>query len=290
VSTMSYKKKRQPLTIGRLFTYLLLYAILLLVVIWVLYPLLFTVSSAFSLGDSLAGLTVYPFQQELGLRQFERLFQDTNYLQWFTNTLKIATVNSLLSVTVTTITAFIFSRFKFTAKKPLMMSMLILQMFPSFAGMIALYILVWRMGLLDNHLGLILIYAAGNIPYNTWLIKGYLDTIPRSLDEAARVDGAGYLTSFWRIILPIARPMVTFLAITSFTGPWMDFILPRLLIKTDSKKTLAVGLFELINGRENNYFTMFAAGAVLVAVPFVIIFALNQKYLTQVLASGAVKE
>ena len=84
--------------------------------------------------------------------------------------------------------------------------------------------------------------------------------------------------------------MVTFLAITSFTGPWMDFILPRLLIKTDSKKTLAVGLFELINGRENNYFTMFAAGAVLVAVPFVIIFALNQKYLTQVLASGAVKE
>jgi len=287
---MSYKKKRQPLTIGRLFTYLLLYAILLLVVIWVLYPLLFTVSSAFSLGDSLAGLTVYPFQQELGLRQFERLFQDTNYLQWFTNTLKIATVNSLLSVTVTTITAFIFSRFKFTAKKPLMMSMLILQMFPSFAGMIALYILVWRMGLLDNHLGLILIYAAGNIPYNTWLIKGYLDTIPRSLDEAARVDGAGYLTSFWRIILPIARPMVTFLAITSFTGPWMDFILPRLLIKTDSKKTLAVGLFELINGRENNYFTMFAAGAVLVAVPFVIIFALNQKYLTQVLASGAVKE
>jgi len=290
VSTMSYKKKRQPLTIGRLFTYLLLYAILLLVVIWVLYPLLFTVSSAFSLGDSLAGLTVYPFQQELGLRQFERLFQDTNYLQWFTNTLKIATINSLLSVTVTTITAFIFSRFKFTAKKPLMMSMLILQMFPSFAGMIALYILVWRMGLLDNHLGLILIYAAGNIPYNTWLIKGYLDTIPRSLDEAARVDGAGYLTSFWRIILPIARPMVTFLAITSFTGPWMDFILPRLLIKTDSKKTLAVGLFELINGRENNYFTMFAAGAVLVAVPFVIIFALNQKYLTQVLASGAVKE
>jgi len=171
-----------------------------------------------------------------------------------------------------------------------MMSLLILQMFPSFAGMIALYILVWRMGLLDNHLGLILIYAAGNIPYNTWLIKGYLDTIPRSLDEAARVDGAGYFTSFWRIILPIARPMVTFLAVTSFTGPWMDFILPRLLIKSDPKKTLAVGLFELINGRENNNFTMFAAGAVLVAVPFVIIFAINQKYLTQVLASGAVKE
>ena len=290
MSTMTYRKKKQPMTLGRMMTYLILYAILFLVVILVLYPLLFTASSAFSLGDSLAGLTVYPFQQPLGLRQFERLFNDTNYVQWFLNTLKIAAINSVLSVAVTTITAYIFSRFKFSAKKPLMMSLLILQMFPSFAGMIALYILVWRMGLLDNHLGLILIYAAGNIPYHTWLIKGYLDTIPRSLDEAARVDGAGYFTSFWRIILPIARPMVTFLAVTSFTGPWMDFILPRLLIKSDPKKTLAVGLFELINGRENNNFTMFAAGAVLVAVPFVIIFAINQKYLTQVLASGAVKE
>ena len=283
-------KRKKPLSLGRIITYLLLYIILLVVVILVLYPLLFTLSSAFSMGDSLAGLTVYPFQQPLGLRQFERLFKDTNYIQWFLNTLKIAVVNSALSVTVTTITAYIFSRFSFSAKKPLMMSLLILQMFPSFAGMIALYVLVWRMGLLDSHLGLILIYAAGNIPYNTWLIKGYLDTIPRSLDEAARVDGAGYFTSVRKIILPIARPMVVFLAVTSFTGPWMDFILPRLLLKADANKTLAVGLFELINGRENNNFTMFAAGAVLVAVPFVILFAINQKYLTQVLASGAVKE
>ncbi|HHT14269.1 MAG: sugar ABC transporter permease [Christensenellales bacterium] len=283
-------KKRRPFSIGRMLTYLLLYSILLSVSILVLYPLLFTLSSAFSLGDSLAGLTVYPFQQPMGLRQFERLFNETNYAKWFMNTLKIATINSALSVVVTTVTAYVFSRFKFGAKKPLMMSLLILQMFPSFAGMIALYILVWRMGLLDSHLGLILIYAAGNIPYNTWLIKGYLDTIPRSLDEAARVDGAGYFTSFWKIILPIAKPMVVFLAVTSFTGPWMDFILPRLLLKSDANKTLAVGLYELINGRENNNFTMFAAGAVLVAVPFIIIFAFNQKYLTQVLASGAVKE
>lgn len=283
-------KKRRPFSIGRMLTYLLLYSILLSVSVIVLYPLLFTLSSAFSLGDSLAGLTVYPFQQPMGLRQFERLFNETNYAKWFMNTLKIATINSALSVVVTTVTAYVFSRFKFGAKKPLMMSLLILQMFPSFAGMIALYILVWRMGLLDSHLGLILIYAAGNIPYNTWLIKGYLDTIPRSLDEAARVDGAGYFTSFWKIILPIAKPMVVFLAVTSFTGPWMDFILPRLLLKSDANKTLAVGLYELINGRENNNFTMFAAGAVLVAVPFIIIFAFNQKYLTQVLASGAVKE
>lgn len=283
-------KKKPPMTLSRMMTYLILYLFLFLIVVLVVYPILFTASSAFSAGDSLAGLHVYPFQQELSLRQFERLFRDTNYIHWFMNTLKIAAINSLLSVAVTTTSAYIFSRFKFKAKKTMLMSLLILQMFPSFAGMIALYVLVWRMGLLDSHLGLILIYAAGNIPYNTWLIKGYLDTIPRSLDEAARVDGAGYLKSFVKIILPIARPMVIFLAVTSFTGPWMDFILPRLLLKSDVNKTLAVGLFEMINGRENNNFTMFAAGAMLVAVPFVLLFAFNQRYMTQVLASGAVKE
>ena len=290
MSNLDTTLRRQPLTLTRAVTYTLLYAFLLFVAVLVVYPLLFTVSSAFSKGDALAGLTVYPFQQELSLRQFERLFQETNYLRWYANTLKIAAINSVLSVAVTTTAAYVFSRFRFSMKKPLLMSMLVLQMFPSFAGMIALYILVWRLGLLDSHFGLILIYAAGNIPYNTWLIKGYLDTVPRSLDEAARVDGAGYFTSYFRIILPIARPMVVFLAVTSFTGPWMDFILPRLLLKSDGNKTLAVGLFELINGRENNNFTMFAAGAVLIAVPFMIIFAINQQYMTQVLASGAVKE
>lgn len=270
--------------------YVVLYAFLIFVVILVIYPLLFTISSAFSQGDSLAGLGVYPFPQQFSLRQFDRLFHDTKYLNWYLNTLKIAAVNSVLSVCITTVAAYIFSRFRFKAKKPMLMGMLILQMFPSFAGMIALYVLVWRLGLLDSHLGLILVYAAGQVPYNTWLIKGYLDTIPRSLDEAARVDGAGYFRSFVKIILPIARPMVTFLAVTSFTGPWMDFILPRLLIKSDARKTLAIGLFDMINGRERVNFTMFAAGAVLVAVPFMILFAINQQYMTQVLASGAVKE
>ncbi|MDD2647501.1 MAG: sugar ABC transporter permease [Eubacteriales bacterium] len=237
-----------------------------------------------------ATLPTYMAFGGFSLIQFKKLFEDTNYKYWFFNTFKIACANTVISVLCTTVAAYIFSRFRFRGKKPMLMSMLILQMFPSFAGMIATYVLIWRLGLLDNLFGLILVYSAGSIPYNTWLIKGYLDTIPRSLDEAARVDGAGYFRTFRTIILPIARPMVTFLAVTSFTGPWMDFILPRLLLKSDVNKTLAIGLFEMINGRENNYFTQFAAGAVLVAIPFIIIFAINQQYMTQVLSSGAVKE
>lgn len=290
MSQSPLQARKKPLTLGAVLGYIALYLMLFVVVVLVIYPLSFTVSSAFSHSDSLSGLSVLPFAGGVTLKQFQRLFAETKYVQWYLNTLKIACINTLLSVCVTTIAAYVFSRFRFKAKKPLMMSMLVLQMFPSFAGMIALYVLVWRMGLLDNHFGLILVYAAGNIPYNTWLIKSYLDTISRSLDEAARVDGAGYLRTFWSVVLPVARPMVIFLAITSFTGPWMDFILPRLLLKSDANKTLVLGLFEMIRGRENNNFTMFAAGAVLVAVPFMLLFAFNQQYMTQILAAGAVKE
>lgn len=395
MTNAGFVKNKKRVTVGRVISTIFLYIMLLVVVVLVIYPLSFTISSAFSESNSLSGLSVLPFThfvpvstvpaQAAGdnayalpdiadlptdkpiyvqipatntgavtlaigaheplplyskakdgtlsdfkegklkegkyvdvtydgtalvaskvytdatlptytafggfsLTQFEKLFTKTSYKHWFMNTLKIAILNTIISVCCTTVAAYIFSRFRFKAKKPMLMSMLILQMFPSFAGMIAIYVLVWRIGLLDNIWGLVLVYAAGNIPYNTWLIKGYLDTIPRSLDEAARVDGAGYFRSFRTIILPIARPMVTFLAVTSFTGPWMDFILPRLILKSDTNKTLAVGLFELINGRENNYFTQFAAGAVLVAVPFIVLFAINQQYMTQVLSSGAVKE
>ena len=128
------------------------------------------------------------------------------------------------------------------------------------------------------------------LPYNIWLIKGYFDTFPRSVDEAARVDGAGNLTVFFRIVIPNTLPIIAFLGITSFMAPWMDFILPRFILRSDSKKTLAVGLFEMITGRSNDNFTMFAAGALLVAVPFVILFVINQKYLVKVMAAGAVKE
>lgn len=270
--------------------YFFLYLVLFIGVILVLYPIVFTISSAFSQSEGLATLSPYPFTNGFSLEQFQKLFGKTDFGIWYQNTLKIALINTSISVVVITLAAYIFSRMKFPGRKGFLMSMLIFQMFPSFAGMIALFVIVWRIGLLDTHLGLILIYAAGNIPYNTWLIKSYMDTIPKSMDEAARVDGASHFRTFYSIILPIAKPMITFLAITSFTGPWMDFILPTLLLKSNGKKTLAVGLFSLINGKESTAFSMFAAGALLVAVPFMVIFVINQKYMTQILSAGAVKE
>jgi arabinogalactan oligomer/maltooligosaccharide transport system permease protein len=125
-------------------------------------------------------------------------------------------------------------------------------MFPTFMSMTAIYILFQNFGLLDNLYGLALIYIAGQIPYNTWLMKGYMTGIPKTLDEATMLDGATKLQIFRKVIIPLAIPMITFLAVSTFMTPWMDFILPRLLISSDTKKTLAVGLYELINGNTNN--------------------------------------
>lgn len=223
------------------------------------------------------------------LRQYQRLFKDTQYIQWYKNTFKIAVINMFLSVILTVSASYVFSRFQFKGKKIGLITILVLQIFPSFMGMVAIYILLAQLKLLNTHLGLILVYAGGQIPYNTWLVKGYFDTIPRDLDDAARIDGASNMRTFFTIIMPLARPILMFVALTNFMGPWMDFIFPRLILKQREKFTLAIGLFDMIAGKQNNQFTMFAAGAVLVAVPITILFTFLQRYITEGLSAGAVK-
>lgn len=270
--------------------YIFIYLFFILLVLIVLYPIAFAIAGAFNTGKSLASMNILPIPNNPTTDNFTRLFTKTNYVKWYKNSLTIACINTALTTAIVLITAYVFSRFRFRLKKTAMVSFLVLQMFPSVVGMIAIYIILNRLGLSDNFMGLILVYSAGNIPYNTWLLKGYFDTIPRSIDEAAKMDGAGNLATFTKIILPNTLPMVAFLGVTSFTQPWMDFILPRFILRSDKNKTLAVGLFEMINGRSNDNYTQFAAGALLIAVPFVIIFAVNQKYLVRIMSAGAVKE
>lgn len=264
--------------------------ILIIQVFLVLYPLAFTISASFSESNSLASTSIVPFKQKISLFQYTRLFTQTNYFHWYMNTLIIATSNTIITVVVCSLCGYIFSRFSFPFKKPVMASMIILQMFPSFIGMIATYVILWKLNALNTLWGLVLVYSTGSIPFNSWLMKGYFDTVPRDIAEAAYIDGATPLGAFLKVVVPAAKPQIVFLALTSFTGPWMDFIFPRLVLRTDSKKTLAVGLFEMINGRAADHFTMFAAGALLVAIPFTILFVLGQKSLLQSLAGTGGKE
>ncbi|CUN06104.1 MULTISPECIES: sugar ABC transporter permease [Turicibacter] len=266
---------------------ILIYLELIFMCIIVLFPIVWIVGSSFNQGSSLA--TATPFPENPTIEHYFRLFKETNFAQWYLNTLKIAVINMILSVALSTSMGYIFARFRFKGKKPALISVLVLQMFPSFMGMTALYILFLTFNMLDNHWALILCYAAGQIPMNTWLIKGYLGSIPKELDESAMIDGATKAQIFFKIIFPLAQPIISFVAVTQFMAPWMDFIFPRMIISTNSKLTLAVGLYDMINGQNQNNFTMFAAGCVLVAVPITILYVSMQRFLIEGITAGANK-
>lgn len=262
---------------------------LLLISFIVLYPMVYTVSAAFTPGNSISSLSIIPFGNGITLDHFTYLFNNTDYLTWFKNTLIIATATSVSTVIVCGLSAYVFSRFRFQFKKSLMMALLILQIFPSFIGMVSIYVILLRIGGLDTLWGMVLIYLAGNIPYNTWLVKSYIDTIPKSLDEAAKIDGASNARIFFQIVLPQAKPILVFLGITSFTGPWMEFIFSKMILRSAKHQTLALGLFSFVTDKKND-FTLFCAGALLVAIPFIIFFTMTQKMLVTSLGSAGVKE
>ncbi|MEW9698200.1 sugar ABC transporter permease [Paenibacillus sp. SI8] len=261
--------------------------ILFVTAICVLYPVIWVILGSFSPGESISSASFLP--HTLTLDHYYNLFIKKNYAIWYKNTLFIAVMNMILSTILIVLASYALSRFRFPGRKQGLMVMLVLQMFPSFMGMIAIYILLLQIDLLDNHWGLILVYAGGSIPFGAWLVKGYFDGLPRSLEEAAKIDGASHTSIFFKVMMPLSVPMLTFIAVSNFIGPWMDFIFARLVLRSDKNKTLAIGLFEMVTGRENNEFTTFAAGAVLVAIPITLLFLFLQKYIIEGLKAGANK-
>ena len=281
------------------------YMIFILISLFVFYPLVYVVAAAFAPGNGIANMSIIPFGDghtihlangmkiTMGngftLDHFKYLFTKTNYWLWFKNTFIIALWTSILTVIISSLSAYVFSRFNFAFKKSMLMSLLILQIFPSFVGMIAIYVILNRIGGIDTLWGLVLVYVAGNIPYNTWMVKSYMDTVSRNLDEAARIDGASHFRIYSTIILPVTKPIITFLAISSFTGPWMDFIFPKMVLRSPEKQTLAIGLFSFVTDKKQE-FTTFAAGSLIISIPFIIFFLLTQRSMMVSMGSGAVKE
>lgn len=261
---------------------------LIIMSIIVIVPVSWIVLSSFNKGTSLATSTFIP--KQLTFENYRRLFQETNFTTWFSNTFQIATLNAIISVFLILITAWVLSRFQFKGKKQGLITLLILSMFPSFLSMTAIYSLFVNLGLVGKPLALVLLYSIGAIPYNVWLVKGYLDGISMSLDEAAYMDGSTKLTTFFKIIVPMSKPIIVYCMVSQFMFPWMDYILPNLLLTGDKTRTVAVGLYSMITGNENSYFTTFAAGSVVIAVPCTLLFLIFQRFLVQGIASGASKE
>ena len=266
-----------------------IYAVFAFMAIIIIYPLLWAFGMSLNAGTSLYSSTLIP--ENWSLVHYKWLFTDpsSNYLTWYKNSMIVSTVSAVLSVVMTSLVAYAFSRYKFVGRQSGLYTFLILQMFPVIMAMVALYILLNLVGLLDTLTGLILIYVGGQIPFNAWLVKGYLDTIPRELDEAARMDGAGHMTVFIKIILPMAMPILAVVALFNFMGPLFDFILPSIILRSPDNYTLAVGLFNFISDKFANNFTRFSAGAILIAVPVSLIYLFLQRFLISGLTSGGTK-
>lgn len=262
-----------------------IHAELVLMSIVVIIPVMWILLSAFQSGNNVGSLDF----TSLSFKNFKRLFDETSYALWFLNTLKIALISTVFSVFLIMLTSWVMSRFKFKGRKTSLLTIMILSMFPTFLSMTAIYTLFLTVGLIGKPISLVIIYSIGAIPYNTWLVKGYLDGIPTSIDEAAYIDGCNKLQTFKKIVLPMAKPIITYCAVSQFMLPWMDYILPNMLLSNDKNKTLAVGLFAFVQGRESTYFGLFAAGAILIAIPITLVFMIFQRYLVQGVAAGADK-
>lgn len=286
---MTFENEKKYYTNIQHISKVLMVMFFIIVSLTVLYPMVYVVSGSVAPGNSIADMDPKPFARGVTWAHFKYLFNQTQYGLWFLNTLKIAVSTSVITMIITSLSAYIFSRFRFSIKKPMLMSLLILQVFPSFVGMIAIYVIIQRIGGFDTLWGLVLVYIAGNIPYDVWMVKSYIDTIPKSLDEAARIDGASHFRIWATIVMPVAKPIITFLGITTFTGPWMDFIFPKMILRSPEKQTLALGLFSFVTDKKNE-FTTFAAGSIIIAIPFVIFFIFTQKAMMMSMGAGAVKE
>lgn len=279
--------KKKNFNFKKIIKYTIIYSLLIFISILILSPVVWIVGSSFNPGKTLFSTTLIP--KNPTIQHYIDLFKETDYPIWFKNTLKIATMNMVVSVVITTLTAYALSRFRFKGRKQGMMTILILQMFPSMLALTAIYALLTKLSLINTHLGLIIVYATGQIPFNTWLVKGYFDAIPKSLDEAAKIDGATNLTILLKVILPLAKPILVFVALQNFISPWFDFVFPQLVLRSSDKKTLAMGLFQWVAEKQQNNFTLFAAGAILVAIPITLLYAYFQKHIVEGLSAGATK-
>lgn len=258
---------------------------------WVL-PIGYLIYTAFRVTPSTGIInTLFPSDLQMGFENFRRLFRDTMFSKWLANTLLVASCSCLLTTAFILMVSYALSRLRFKMRKTLMNVLLILGMFPGFMSMIAVYFILKAMGLTDSLTALVLVYS-GSAALSYYICKGFFDTIPRALEEAAILDGASQLVVFWKIVLPMAKPMIVYTVLTSFIAPWCDFIFVNTIIGDREKYTVSLGLYKMINAEKNSFndnFTVFCAGAFVVGTIIVTLFMSMQRYYVEGVTSGAVK-
>ena len=279
-----FRSKTATRRVGNAATYLLLTVIS---VIW-LIPFVYLILQAFR-GES-TGMVNYVLPKEWSIGNFVSLFRDTDFPLWFGNTFFISLVVAAVQTVFVLSVSYALSRMRFRGRRTLMNLILILGMFPGFMSMIAVYFLLKLVGLTQSIVGLMLVYT-GSSGMGYYIAKGYFDTVPRALDEAARIDGAGRMTVFYKIMMPLSKPIVIYTVLMAFMGPWGDYMYASLIAFGESKSyNVAVGMFTFLDKEHIvGYFTRFCAGGVVVAIPITLLFLFLQKYYVAGVTGGAVK-
>ncbi|HMA60477.1 MAG TPA: sugar ABC transporter permease [Halanaerobiales bacterium] len=276
-------------------TKLLKHLIIWIVIAFALFPLVWTLSAALNPANTLINQELIP--QNANFENFKYLFNNEQhpFPIWLWNSVKISFITATIAVSMTALAAYPFSRFKFRGRRKGLFVILLIQIFPQMLAMVAIYLLFLNIQEvlpafgLNTHPAIITIYLGGAIGVNTWLMKGYLDTIPTSLEEAAYIDGASKFQAFYKIILPLARPILAVLFVLQFIATYSEYILASIILNSNEKYTLAVGLHLFISDMYANRWGVFSAAALLGAIPIVVLFMLVQKYIVHGLIGGAVK-
>ncbi|MDO5311549.1 MAG: ABC transporter permease subunit [Clostridia bacterium] len=265
--------------------------IAVLAFIWII-PIIWLICTSFSSYSGMNTSTFFP--KEWSVQHYIKLFQSDSVNQfpiWFMNTLKIAVANCIISTIFVLMVAYATSFGKFKMRKPLMNIAVILNLFPGVLAMIAVYFTLKTFGLTNSHLGLIMVYA-GSSGMGYLICKGFFDTVPRALCEAARIDGCSEARIFFQLIIPTSQPIIVYTIISSFLVPWMDFVYSKMILNAGVSEyyTVAVGLYKMLDkSLINTYFTEFCCGGVLVSIPISILFLIMQKFYVEGITSGAVK-
>ena len=284
VETRKFHSKRRRTIATRVVIYIILS---LLCIVW-LIPFIYLIAQSFATSYNYG----YFFPQTFTLDNYVQLFTSTTYpfWKWWLNTLVIACISAVLQTVLTLMTSYALSRLRFKSRTTLMKLILILGMFPGFLGMIVNYFILSLIGLESSIFGLILIYAAGS-GMNYYIAKGFFDTISKSLDEAAMIDGASKNTVFWRIIMPLSKPIVVYTILMAFTGPWGDYMMVSYIAGGNSNMfNVAVGLQQMLSlGEITKQFPVFCAGGVFTSIPIMVLFFCLQRYYVEGITGGAVK-
>ncbi len=264
-------------------------------IVFSVFPLLYVLSASLNPGGTL--LQSNGLFSSVGIENYITLFNSPQqpYAAWFGNTLVIGLTTAAGTVFLGALAAYSFSRMRFTGRRFGLMSLLVVQIFPQLLAVVAIFLLLTTLGDifpilgLDNQISLILVYLGGALGVNTYLMYGFFNTIPASLDEAAKLDGAGHARIFFTIILRLVAPILAVVGLLSFIATTNDFVISSVVLVTPERQTLAVGLYQFVSQEFTSNWGVFAAGAVLAALPVMALFLYLQKYIVSGLTAGAVK-